>query len=150
MAKTRGAARLPHFVLLAKSTLFPPNPSRVQLCLVLRPVAVFPLLPCLSCCRFLPVPCENSEATSGLSNAVCCLNLQVSADGFYFFFSYFFFPPPPAKFIAAPQAARDVIFTGYFYQRKILGCLLPYEICLCPAGLTVGSAPQHNANIFYI
>lgn len=42
----------------------------------------------------------------------------------------------------------DVIFTGYFYQRKILDCLLPYEICLCPTGLTVGSALQHNANIF--
>lgn len=43
---------------------------------------------------------------------------------------------------------RDVIFTGYFYQRKILACLLPYEICLCPAGLAVGSTLQDNANIF--
>lgn len=64
----------------------------------------------------------------------------------FFFFSLLF--PPPAKFVAALRAALEVIFTGYFYQREILDCLLPYEICLCPAGLPVGSALQHNANIF--
>ena len=61
---------------------------------------------------------------------------------------FFLSPPSPAKFIAALQATLDVIFTGYFYQREILDCLLPDEICLYPAGLTVGSTLQHNANIF--